>query len=124
MGVGVDISTKLSHFLTHNLNIKERIKVKKELKPYIWGNIGGHGRYSLYSAIQYAKKDFDGIVHLLPLSCMPETTIEMLMNRVGNQYNIPIYRFPIDENRFEAGFDTRIETFISILRRRNKCISG
>lgn len=123
MGVGVDISTNLSHFLTHKLNIKERIKEKRELKPYIWGNVGGHGRYSLYSAIQYAKKDFDGIIHLLPLSCMPETTIEMLMNRVGNQYGIPIYRFPIDENRFEAGFDTRIETFISILRRRNKCIS-
>jgi predicted nucleotide-binding protein (sugar kinase/HSP70/actin superfamily) len=55
---------------------------------------------------------------------MPETTIEMLMNRVGQKYKIPIYRFPIDENRFEAGFDTRIETFISVLRRKKKCILG
>ena len=123
LGVAVDISTKLSHFLTHDFNLIERNKERKELKPYIWGDVGGHGRYSLYSSIQYAKRDFDGIIHLLPLSCMPETTIEMLMNRVGQQFKIPIYRFPIDENRFEAGFDTRIETFISVLRRRKKCIS-
>ena len=122
MGVAVDVSTKLSTFLTHNYNFIERKKEKKELRPYIWGNVGGHGNYSLYSSIQYGKKDFDGIIHLLPLSCMPETTIEMLMNRVGQKYKKPIYRFPIDENRFEAGFDTRIETFISVLRRRKKCI--
>ena len=77
-----------------------------------------------FPSIEYCKKDFDGIIHLLPLSCMPETTIEMLMNRVGQKYKIPIYRFPIDENRFEAGFDTRIETFISVLRRKKKCILG
>jgi predicted nucleotide-binding protein (sugar kinase/HSP70/actin superfamily) len=123
MGVAVDVSTKLSHFLTHRINIKSKLHEKKELKPYIQGDIGGHGNYSLYSTIQYAKKGYDGVVHLLPLSCMPETTVEMLMDRVGRQYDIPIYRFPIDENRFEAGFDTRIETFISILRRRKKCIS-
>lgn len=122
LDVAVDISTKLSHFLTHDYNIMERRNEKKEIRPYIWGDVGGHGNYSLYSSIQYAKRDFDGIIHLLPLSCMPETTIEMLMNRVGKKYKIPIYRFPIDENRFEAGFDTRIETFISVLRRKKKCI--
>ena len=124
MGVAVDVSTKLSNFLTHNYNISERRKEKKEQKLFIWGDVGGHGKYSLYSSIEYCKKDFDGIIHLLPLSCMPETTIEMLMNRVGQKYKIPIYRFPIDENRFEAGFDTRIETFISVLRRKKKCILG
>ncbi len=121
MGIAVDISTKLSHFLWHKYDIKGLRHEKKVLRPYIQGDIGGHGRYSLYSAIEYAKQGFDGIIHLLPLSCMPETTIEMLMSRVGQKYKVPIYRFPIDENRFEAGFDTRIETFISVLRRK-KCI--
>ena len=122
MGVHVDVSTKLSHFLNHNTNYAERRDEKRELKPYLWGDIGGHGNYSLYSAIKYAKQEYDGIIHLLPLSCMPETTIEMFMNRVGERYKIPIYRFPIDENRFEVGFDTRLETFISLIRRKKNVL--
>jgi len=122
--VNIDVSISLSHYLKRGFSVKSLRDERRVLKPYITANLGGHAKYSLYSSIQYAKKKYDGIIHLLPLSCMPETTIEMLMNRVSKQYNIPIYRFPVDENRFEAGFDTRIETFISILRRKKQCISG
>jgi predicted nucleotide-binding protein (sugar kinase/HSP70/actin superfamily) len=44
--------------------------------------------------------------------------VEVPMNMIGEDYNIPIYRFPIDENMFEAGFDTRLETFIKLLKRK------
>jgi predicted nucleotide-binding protein (sugar kinase/HSP70/actin superfamily) len=121
MGVGVDMSINLSWFLRHQAGIAAE---KKHLYPealrYFPKRIGGHGLESIVNTIDYSKRGFDGVIHLMPLSCMPETTVEMVLNMVSEDYHIPLYQFPIDENRFESGFDTRIETFIKLLRRNKK----
>ena len=124
MDVGVDLSLKFSLWIKHQISKDKHYKpYLKELGDYLPKAIGGHGTESLYYAMQYAKKGFDGVVHLLPLSCMPETLIEMPMNFISEDFKIPVYRFPIDENRFETGFDTRLETFIKLLK-RNKNVGG
>jgi predicted nucleotide-binding protein (sugar kinase/HSP70/actin superfamily) len=82
--------------------------------------MGGHGFESIYNTIFYGKHGFDGVIHLMPLSCMPESTVEVLVDQMAHKYEIPLYRFPIDENNFEAGFNTRLETFVSMLRRKKK----
>ncbi|GAI62085.1 unnamed protein product [marine sediment metagenome] len=93
---------------------------KREAKQLLSEEMGGHGFESIYNTAWYGKNRFDGIIHLLPLSCMPESTVEILLDQVANKYEIPIYRFPIDENNFEAGFNTRLETFVSMLNRKKK----
>lgn len=119
MDVGVDISTTLSWWLTHQVGrADEKKHLYKEVKKYFPKRIGGHGYESIYNTIDYAKRGFDGVIHLLPLTCMPETLIEMVMNMISEDYGIPVYRFPIDENKFETGFDTRLETFIKLIRRK------
>lgn len=68
------------------------------------------------------EEDNSYVANLLAVhNCMPETICEMPINQVSDDYGIPVYRFPIDENRFEAGFDTRLETFIKLLKRKAKC---
>ncbi len=121
MGVGVHMSLTLSNYLRHQIHLtKKDRKIEEEIRKYFPKHIGGHGWDSMYNTIWYAKNNFDGVIHLLPLSCMPETMVELSMDMIGEDYKIPIYRFPIDENKFEAGFDTRIETFIKLLKRNKK----
>lgn len=121
MDVGVDLSFKLTDFLGVQLFFnKENEHYEDEVKKYFPKRIGGHGFESIQNTIRYAHEGFDGVIHLLPLSCMPETTVEMSMNMISEDYNIPVYRFPIDENFFETGFDTRLETFIKLLKRNKK----
>ena len=121
LGVGVHMSVTLSWFLRHQIHLtKEDKEITNEVKKYFPKRIGGHGWESLYNTIYYAKNKFDGVIHLLPLTCMPETMVEMPMNMISEDYKIPIYRFPIDENNFETGFDTRLETFIKLLKRNKK----
>ena len=118
MGVGVDMSITLSHFLAHHVGLADEKKhLKKEVQKYFPKRIGGHGLESITNTIDYAHKGFDGVIHLMPLSCMPESTVEMVLNMISEDYNIPIYRFPIDENNFEVGVSTRTSTFVKILRR-------
>ena len=117
-GVNVDVSITLSDFLTHNV-IKGK-EEEKEAKKLLSQDLGGHGFESIVNTIWYGKNNYDGIIHLLPLSCMPESTVEVLIDQMATKYDIPLYRFPIDESNFEAGFNTRLETFVGMLKRRKK----
>ena len=121
LDVDVDVSIKISDFIRHNfLGEKEKEEEQEEATKLLTSEIGGHGFDSICNTIWYGKNGFDGVIHLMPLSCMPEVTVEPLVDHVADKYGLPLYRFPIDENNFEAGFQTRLETFISMLRRRKR----
>jgi len=51
---------------------------------------------------------------------MPETTIEPILDKICVDYNVPLLRLMIDETNSEANFDTRIETFAEMIKRRKK----
>jgi len=118
----VHMSITLSEFVKKaiHLDFLDKCEEKREARKLLTQEIGGHGRHSILNTIFYSKLNFDGIIHLLPLSCMPESTVEPLVDYVAEKYDIPVYRFPIDENLMEVGMRTRIETFVSMLRRK-KC---
>lgn len=128
MEVSVDVSVTISEFIRKlfKLDLFEKRGEKAEARHLLKEKIGGHGFQSIYNTIRYAREGFDGVIHLMPLSCMPESTVEVLLDQVARKYNIPLYRFPMDENNFEAGFNTRLETFVSMLKRkkRNEVFSG
>jgi len=118
-GANIDVSIKLSDFIRHNfLGEEERLEEQKEAKELLSAEIGGHGFHSIYNTIWYAKNGYDGVVHIMPLSCMPESTVEPVVDYVAQKYGIPLYRFPIDESISERALDTRLETFVSMLRAR------
>ena len=117
MGANVDMSITVTDYINgHTYLGKDE---EKETKNLISQELGGHGLESICNTIWYGKNGFDGVIHLTPLSCMPESTVESIIDHVAEKYAIPLYRFSIDENNFEAGVNTRLETFISMLRRRN-----
>ena len=123
LGVNVDISITLSSFLTHKVVPWHKRKVKKERKEYLHDKIGGHGCESIYNTIDYCRKGYDGIIHLLPLSCMPESTVSVLLDMICKKYNIPIMHIPMDENNSEGLFNTRIEAFVGLMKRKDLNVS-
>jgi len=122
LGVDVHMSITLYHFIKHALKLDffEKREEKKEAKLLLSEEIGGHAFSSIYNTIFYSKHGFDGVIHLLPLSCAPESTVEVLINRVAQRYELPLYRFALDENNFEQGINTRIDTFIGTLKRKKR----
>jgi len=117
MGANVNMSITITDYLNESTE-KGSKKDIKEAKSLLSQELGGHGFQSIVNIIWYAKHGYDGVIHILPLSCMPESTVEVLVDQMADKYNISLYRFPIDEASFEAGFNTRIETFVSMLKRR------
>ena len=93
-------------------------KYEKQADKYLNGKLGGHGYENICNLLEIIDKGINGVIHLLPLTCMPETTVEPFINHICRESNIPLLRIPIDENNSEANLNTRLETFIDLIKMR------
>lgn len=120
-GLNVYNTANISDFIYSNigLNIFQKRGYKREALKYFNGPLGGHGYENIYNLLWLIDKKVDGIIHLLPLSCMPETTVEPIVNSICQDNGIPLLRLMIDETNSEANMDTRLETFIELVKRKN-----
>jgi predicted nucleotide-binding protein (sugar kinase/HSP70/actin superfamily) len=123
MGVEVVRSLYLSgwineHLLGGLLRINGTKKARKLAAPFINSFVGGHGRESVGSAVEYARQGVDGIIQIAPLTCMPEIVAHSVLPAVGSHYGLPILTIYVDEQTGEAGLLTRLEAFIDMIKRR------
>lgn len=70
------------------------------------------------SAKALEDRGIDGMIYLSSFSCGTDSfTIEMLKNNLNQ---LPLLILKLDEQRGEAGFETRLEAFSDVLKRRKK----
>lgn len=92
----------------------------REAEKYFNGDLGGHGKENISNLLELVDKKVGGVIHLLPMSCMPETTIEPYVNAICRDSNTPLLRVPIDENTAAANLETRLETFVELIKLRGE----
>lgn len=90
--------------------------IQRKVNPYLKSTVGGHGRDAIYEMLRYVRMDFNGIVHLLPFGCMPETTVRPILEKIHQESGIPFLSLSLDEQVAEAGINTRIEAFADVVR--------
>lgn len=93
-------------------------KYDKMAAQYLNGTLGGHGRENIAGLLELIDRNIGGVIHLLPMSCMPETSVEPFISEICREHNVPLLRIPIDENTAEANLVTRLETFIELIKMR------
>ncbi|KAB2951710.1 CoA protein activase [Heliorestis acidaminivorans] len=123
LGAEVDRSLYLSEWVNEHLfkgllPVKGHQETRKLAKPYLSCIVGGHGQESIGGAIEYAKKGFDGVIQVGPLTCMPEIVAQSIMPLVEKEYGLPVLTIYTDEQTGEAGLITRLEAFIDMLERK------
>ena len=115
------IKNKLSLFKLINFFERDPLKeYKKQAEEFIGDWRSGHAYENLYNLLDLKDRGVDGIVHLAPLTCCPETTIEVYIDNICKDNKIPLLRLPIDENSAEKNLETRLETFCELLKMRGK----
>jgi len=129
LGVQIDKSLKVSrwakeHLFLHPLGLTEEKETWEAADPYLKTMIGGHARETIGYAVRFAKEGFDGIIQVYPLTCMPEIVAQSILPTVENDYNIPYLCLIVDEMTGEAGYMTRLEAFVDLLRRRKEMKKG
>ncbi len=103
--LGVEV-TRSSWFSTHILrslrknkagHFSERMRFLEASKAYLGYDVGAECNVSIGEAIIRSKEGYDGIVHLMPFACMPETTASGILTKVSQDLDIPILTLILDE---------------------------
>lgn len=103
--------TKFSLFL-NPLGIKEKDRIHKAALPYLKRDIGGDGWESIGERALH-NKEYDGLIHLAPFTCLPEIMAQNIMPAMKE--NIPVLTIFCDEQMAKAGMLTRLEAFVDLL---------
>ncbi|OWZ84361.1 acyl-CoA dehydratase activase-related protein [Natranaerobius trueperi] len=126
------INFKIQHLLQkNNVKILTSEMVSKATKQQYLNKITEKnpfwcsGEKLLGTAIKHSyKKDVDGVIMLTSFGCGPDSLIFELTERVLRNKKVPVLTLTIDEHQGKAGFITRIEAFIDMLKRRKKSVEN
>ncbi|HEY8365199.1 MAG TPA: acyl-CoA dehydratase activase-related protein [Haloplasmataceae bacterium] len=125
MGVEVIRMVKASEFVREQLDFlpflhSEKKSIYKAASKYLDTPIGGHAIHTIGNIMRGKKEGFDGFIHLLPFTCMPEIVAESILPTMEKKENVPIMSLVLDEMTGDTGYMTRIEAFIDLVQRRRE----
>lgn len=110
----------LHHIILSAFQSRRIAKLCRLAEPYLNHFVGGHGLESVAHTVELAQTGVDGIVHILPFTCMPEIVAQSVLPLVSDDYQIPILTMVVDEHSAAAGVHTRIEAFVDLLTSRRQ----
>ena len=106
------------HIFLNALGLYNYRSLKRSAQGYLHRFVGGHSLESVARSVDLAKENLDGIIHIFPMSCMPEIMAQAILPEVSRDMQIPILSLIVDEHAGETGFQTRLEAFVDLLQRR------
>ncbi|MFZ5597665.1 MAG: CoA protein activase [Bacillota bacterium] len=124
LGIEVNRSIYLSEWVNDHLfmglvkGLRSSKVYIKAAGPYLKHFVGGHGQETLGSAVYYNENGYDGIIQLLPFTCMPEIVAQSILPVFSSDTGMPVMTLIVDEQSGEAGFMTRLEAFVDLLAER------
>lgn len=87
-------------------------------KPYLMRDIGGDALESVSDVAYANERGVDGIIHISPFTCMPEIMSQNIFPTMREDCEIPILTLIMDEQSGRAGYITRLEAFVDLMKRR------
>lgn len=108
------------HLLGGILLKSDHKHIVKCAHPYLKYWVGGHGQETVGSAVDFARRGYDGVIQIGPLTCMPEIVAQSVLNEVKSKEDIPCITLYFDEHAAATGIATRLEAFVDMLKRRKK----
>ncbi|HHY98143.1 MAG TPA: CoA protein activase [Firmicutes bacterium] len=106
------------HVIGDIFRLRRHNRIEDLAKPYLGHFVGGHGLETVAHTVDYARRGFDGVIQVLPLTCMPEIVAESILPKVSRDLNIPVLTLVFDEHSSDVGVITRLEAFVDLMRQR------
>ena len=99
-------------------------RANRMAKPYHMRDIGGDA-LECVSDVAYAdERGIDGIIHISPFTCMPEIMSQNIFPAMRENCDVPILPLIMDEQTGKAGYLTRLEAFVDLMRRRKRKLAA
>ncbi len=119
MGAYTSRSMSISGWIDDKVKKQSQIW-RKEADIFLPSRVGGFARETIGNAVHWAKGDYDGIIEIYPLNCMPESVARSILPEVAQKYSKPVMTFVLNEMSGEAGYITRLEAFVQMIERKKE----
>ena len=93
-----------------------------KISEYARYNMGPTTTWTINSALDYAKRGFDGIIHVKSFGCTPELDAIPVLQNISRDYHIPVLYLSYDMQDSDTVLDTRLEAFYDMLERKKKVL--
>lgn len=124
MGVEVIRNLSMTHWVEANLLKfffrEHRRRTELLSVPYLTSSVGGHGRETIAETVAAGNDRLDGVIHILPFTCMPEIVGQSILPDLSRRFNLPVLSLVLDEHSGAAGILTRLEAFVDLLREKRE----
>lgn len=106
-------------------NLTYLLIIKRFMKPillfkgrkYVKYLLGADGTESIVHSLDHAKKRVSGIIHLKSFGCVPELNAIPTLNRISNDYQVPIMYLSFEGENNIANIDTKLEAFQDMINK-------
>ena len=95
-------------------------RAERMAKPYLMRDIGGDALECVSDVVFADVHGKDGIIHISPFTCMPEIMSQNIFPTMRSEHEIPILTLIMDEQTGKAGYITRLEEFVDLIRRKKR----
>jgi len=98
--------------------LAERQKLLDMADPYFTYDVGAECNFSVAETLQAAREGCDGVLHVYPFSCMPESSAAAALSVAAAEAGIPLLTLVIDRQDMGLRIDTQLEAFVDVMRWR------
>lgn len=103
---------------------RDDIRALGQSGGYLRNTVGANGVDSVAQSLDYAKRGYDGIVHLKSFGCIPELNAAPALQNLARDRGIPVLQLSFDSHTSETAVQTRLEAFADMLRMKKEEKNG
>jgi len=125
LGVEVHRSSYFSTNIRRGSRLDPRVRRERErllqtAERYLGYDVGAECNFSVAEALLAKRLGYDGVVHVYPFSCMPESNAAAVLSAVSRDRDIPVLPVVLDRQDMDIRIDTQLEAFVDVLRWRRE----
>ena len=99
---------------------RQIVKCKKKSKKYLKSIPGSYLDVGIGEIVDQLDQGAKGIVHFQSFGCMPDIMLKPILDRIAKDYKVPIIHYMRDTHASDAAYQTRLEAFADLLKRKEK----
>ncbi|MCX7785645.1 MAG: hypothetical protein N2201_05400 [candidate division WOR-3 bacterium] len=125
LGIYVLSKRSLYRHLKHLLYIDwQWLKYRYLAYRYLKDSPGGEAINTVGEARAFIRQGVSGIIHIFPFTCMPENIALEVLQKMSEDYSVPILSLSFDEHTSKTGLLTRIEAFVDLLKHKSVSVKS
>lgn len=94
------------------------MRYQKKSKKYLKSIPGSYFDVGIGEIVDQLERGAKGIVHFQTFGCMPDIMFKPILDRIARDFRVPIIHYLRDIHASDTAYQTRLEAFADLLRRK------